>query len=178
MSSHGPFHDQLVPIERESDCPKICESPLPASAQAEMRGPQPTLLCRAAYRGGTHTQTHTDLGRWQLTRAIAEHAPRSSPCEGVHSIAHIHSLLSRGGRVGARGGIRHPPAAAGGHPLSERCRRAEPGLHSFAEVTNLCHTAYPFAIRSRVEDTVTRRRDVRIQLKARPRQSGVQRALS
>ena len=33
----GPVHDQLVQ-RRESFCPKICESPLPASAQAEKRG--------------------------------------------------------------------------------------------------------------------------------------------
>ena len=41
-SSHGPFHDQLVQ-RRECVCPEFCESPLLASAQAEKRGPQPTL---------------------------------------------------------------------------------------------------------------------------------------
>ena len=35
--------------------------------------------------------------------------------------------------MGARRDIRHPLIAQGGRPLNERCRRAEPGLHSFAE---------------------------------------------
>ena len=71
-SSRGPFHAQLVPIERERDCPKICRSPLPASAQAEMRGPQPTQPTVPPTGAGHNTQTHTDLGRWQLTIAIVE----------------------------------------------------------------------------------------------------------
>ena len=120
-SSRGPFHDRLVPIERERDCPKICRSPLPASAQAEKRGPQPTLLCRAAYRGGTQ---HTDPHR---SRTVAtNHSDRGTvrdPHRATERAPSLHHSLSqnlaRGGWVGAR-------RRSGAHRWWRR-RRGRPG---------------------------------------------------
>ena len=85
-----------------------------------------------------NTQTHTDLGRWQLTREIAEHIPRSSPSEG--SALPRYLTLSRAeGPCGIDFSVSGPPPGwfQGLGPLSRKQKHV-----LFSTVTRPLHVRY------------------------------------
>ena len=148
-SSHGSLHNRCCSQEeRKSVCPKICGSPLPASAQAEKHGPQPTLRVGAPpssagwpvsvrrpmrRAGAPPPRPLVHLRARMLSTGRPEPRPKPRPVSGL-SLGSSSTLCGRGRRLwkGGRHGL--PTAwttegrlAAGRYSLRPRAETVERG---------------------------------------------------